>query len=374
MLKRITKLNKNLKNFSNKIERQFLNDSINEKTIEKINKIEELFEEEKFLDYTKINYQSSEIENYDYLKKFLEKNGIAYFLYLNCASPIKLENFLSNLSKELLKVDFSDFYNDKIIYNNKIIEIKNLPEIDCLGKYLDKDIMINEQLILNNKENKLNIVIHELIHLILFNTGLQNELNSLFKKNERIDELLCELISKNWKEIFKRAEYEHPNKRIEDFNIIKKFLNEKNIKNPKLLELGAGNAIFTILCLNNNWNCEGIDINIHTDAFKHGLVKYQDIKKYKLENKYDLIHNNVFMYLTKEEIYSFFEKNINSFNSMYITYNTTVKNNKMDMKRISFLTENDFIEISKKFNLEYIEIEKNKKRILFKKEAKNNDT
>lgn len=199
MIDKVVLFSKKIKNFSNKVERCFLSGELENNDI-LLNKFEEinclLCDEQPIVSELKLKLVE---KNYK-LETFLEKIGVLYFLNTVSVSPIELRVFLSTFEQELKKVYVVDVSNNDYVYNGKKIKIENKNDFDFAGKYLDSSIFCNFQLIENYRMDKKNVIIHEIIHLILFETGLQKELERLFDC-KKIDELLADVISKNWDEI-----------------------------------------------------------------------------------------------------------------------------------------------------------------------------
>lgn len=161
--------------------------------------------------------------------------------------------------------------------------------------------------------------------------------------------------------------YESPIKRIEDFKLISDFLKKTTIKKPNFLELGAGEGWFTIICKSHGFEAYGVDIKENLESIKYGYVIKQNVTELKLDKKINVIHSNMFMYITYDEIIKFIETNLDFFDVLFITYNTNRTNNDFDKDRINFFKESFFISVAKKFNLCYESLSCNKKRVLYKK-------
>lgn len=166
-------------------------------------------------------------------------------------------------------------------------------------------------------------------------------------------------------------DYENPLIRVFDFNLIKKFIVEKttiDFKNVKSMELGAGEGWFSVIALSHGWIAEGIDININLDSVnKFGYVEYCDCKKIKFKSKYNVVHSNMFQYMSNSEIESFFKSNIQNIDLIFITMSTKIKKSKIDKFRTNFTDECFFVKIAKRYDLHYEGVFGNSKRILCKK-------
>ncbi|MGL5313768.1 MAG: hypothetical protein ACRC92_11025 [Peptostreptococcaceae bacterium] len=161
--------------------------------------------------------------------------------------------------------------------------------------------------------------------------------------------------------------YESPLKRIEDFNLLKSFLKETKIDNPNFLELGAGEGWFTVICRSHGYDAFGIDFKEDLNSIKYGYVIKKDVRDLKLTSNINVIHSNMFMYLTYDEILLFMKNNVDFFDVLFITYNSNRVNDEFDKDRINFFKESFFVSLAKKFNLEYKSLSCNKKRVLYKK-------
>ncbi|MGL5712806.1 MAG: hypothetical protein ACRCX2_07290 [Paraclostridium sp.] len=166
-----------------------------------------------------------------------------------------------------------------------------------------------------------------------------------------------------------RKKYENPEARIEDFNILNDFLKQTEITSVTSLELGAGEGWFTIIAKSHGWEVEAIDVDKTLESVKFGYVKFGNVNDLVLKKKFNVVHSNLFMYMSFQEVIDFFEKNVSMFDLIFISYNTDRKDNRFDEERISFFDENFFKKIALRFNLEYFKIENTIKRILYKKEV-----
>ncbi|MGL5715513.1 MAG: hypothetical protein ACRCX2_21010 [Paraclostridium sp.] len=372
MISKIKKISKDLKKYSNYLERRFLSKNLDENDLSNISEINKIlgfnYSSNDSLE-EKINYKTEQ----DYsLELMLEGLGVLYFLNLICKSPIRFSEFLGQLSFFLKTASYKrsgEHFSVSVL--GKEFEIEFRDDMRSVGKFLDGNIMINDKLIIKEGVSIKDVILHELLHLVLLNTGLQKELDNLFDV-AKIDELLADVISKNWNMFLNKPIFENNDKRIEDFELIKAFITTNTsmqFENLRFAELGSGNCVFTSIVKSHGLECLAIDKNKNLDSIKQGFAEYGEVESFIFKEFTDVVHSSVFMYLSDSQVDSFFLNNHNRFNCIFISYNTERSDNSYDEDRVSFFTESFFIETAKKYGFVYIELLKNKKRILCKKEV-----
>ena len=124
----------------------------------------------------------------------LEENGILYYLSISLSKESFL-NLIKILKNNLIKIDF----NSNSL-NNKQFTIKYNNLTNSLGYFDKKDlfIYINKDKHIKNNINIQNTILHEIMHIYLYDTGIIN----IFEKEKQI--ILSELISENFIDIFKK--------------------------------------------------------------------------------------------------------------------------------------------------------------------------
>lgn len=189
-------LTSKLKSVINRIERKFIKGNLteNEKNFAK-NLIIEInnFNEDYIPDY-KINKTNINIEETDesIIMDMLDEIGVGYYLLLNVERPIEFISILSFLENELSLVSFKE---GKVVYRDEIIYIKYDDNLKSIGSFSGNYILVNKQKAKESNECVTKTIIHELVHLVLNFSGIQNVLNKKYLKD--INELLCETISMN---------------------------------------------------------------------------------------------------------------------------------------------------------------------------------
>ena len=189
-------LTSKLKSVINRIERKFIKGNLteNEKKFAK-NLIIEIndFNEGYIPDY-KINKTNINIEETDEstIMDMLDEIGVGYYLLLNVERPIEFISILNFLEKELSLIYFE---KDKVMYRDEIVRIKYDDNLKSIGSFSGNCILVNKQKVKESNECVTKTIIHELVHLVLNFSGIQNILNKKYLKD--LNELLCETISMN---------------------------------------------------------------------------------------------------------------------------------------------------------------------------------
>ncbi|MGL5768137.1 MAG: hypothetical protein ACRCX8_21090 [Sarcina sp.] len=189
-------LTSKLKSVINRIERKFLKGNLTEnekkfakKLVDEINEFNKGYIPEYKVNKSVISIKET---NESVIMDMLDEIGVGYYLLLNIESPIEFISILSILEKELSLVVFE---KNKIVYKDEIIYIKYDDNLKSIGSFLGNCILVNKQKVKESNECVTKTIIHELVHLVLNFSGIQNIFNKKYLKD--LNELLCETISMN---------------------------------------------------------------------------------------------------------------------------------------------------------------------------------
>ena len=189
-------LTSKLKSVINRIERKFLKGNLTEnekkfakKLVDEINEFNEGYTPEYKVNKSAISIKET---SESIIMDMLDEIGVGYYLLLNIENPIEFISILSILEKELSLVVFE---KNKIIYKDEVIRIKYDDNLKSIGSFLGNCILVNKQKVKESNECVTKTIIHELVHLVLNFSGIQNIFNKKYLKD--LNELLCETISMN---------------------------------------------------------------------------------------------------------------------------------------------------------------------------------
>ncbi|MGL5313767.1 MAG: hypothetical protein ACRC92_11020 [Peptostreptococcaceae bacterium] len=143
-----------------------------------------------------VNYVDKSIKEIDcensLIMDMLDDIGVGYFILLNTKEPLKLIGILNSLEKELSKITFTGKYFN---YGDEKIFVKYNSDLKSIGSYSGNVILVNKEKCIECNEKTDKTIIHELVHIVLNLSGLQNLLTKNHLKD--INELLCETIAMN---------------------------------------------------------------------------------------------------------------------------------------------------------------------------------